>query len=83
MYQIKFNSSFPLDVSEARVSRPVFHVPARSKYVFVSDLARLRGSDASNVHDEEPAEYELEFSDDEAEAAHRARLKDRSVCIVR
>jgi H/ACA ribonucleoprotein complex non-core subunit NAF1 len=83
MYQIKFNSSFPLDVSEARVSRPVFHVPARSKYVFVSELARLRGSDASNVHDEEPAEYELEFSDDEAEATHRARLRDRSVCIVR
>jgi H/ACA ribonucleoprotein complex non-core subunit NAF1 len=83
MYQIKFNSSFPLDVKEARVSRPVFHVPARSKYIFVTELTRLRGSDASNVHDEEPAEYELEFSDDEAEAAHKARLKNRSVCFVR
>lgn len=83
MYQVKFNSSFPLDVKEARASRPVFHVPARSKYVFVAELARLRGSDASNVHDEEPAEYELEFSDDEAEAAHKAKLKERSVCFVR
>lgn len=39
----------------------------------------MRGSDASNVHDEEPAEYELEFSDDEQEAAHKARLKERCV----
>ena len=79
MYQVKFNSAHPLDLNEAHVSRPVFHVPARSKYVFVSELTRLRGSDASNVHDEEPAEYELEFSDDEAEAVHKARLRDRSV----
>jgi len=83
MYQVKFNSSFPLDVKEARVSRPVFHVPARSKYIFLAELARLRGSDASNVHDEEPAEYELEFSDDEAEAAHKAKLRERSVCSFR
>jgi H/ACA ribonucleoprotein complex non-core subunit NAF1 len=79
MYQVKFNSTYPLNTDEARVSRPVFHVPARSKYVFVAALTRLRGSDASNVHDEEPAEYELEFSDDEAEAAHKARLRDRFV----
>lgn len=79
MYQVKFNSSFPLDVNEARVSRPVFHVPARSKFVFVAGLSRLRGSDASNVHDEEPGDHELEFSDDEAEAKHKARLRERSV----
>ncbi len=83
MYQVQFNSSFPLDASEAQVSRPVFHVPARSKYIFVAELARLRGSDASNVHDEEPAEYELEFSDDEAEATHKAKLRGRCVCFVR
>ena len=81
MYQVKFNSSFPLDASEARVSRPVFHVPARSTYVFVADLSRLRGSDASNVHDEEPAEYELEFSDDEAEARHKSKVRDRCVSL--
>ncbi|KAH9059123.1 NAF1-domain-containing protein [Lactarius vividus] len=77
LYQIKFNSAHPLDLNEARVSRPVFHVPARSKYVFVAELTKLRGSDASNVHDEEPAEYELEFSDDEAEATYKAKLRER------
>lgn len=63
------------------MSRPVFHVPARSTYVFVTELSRLRGSDASNVHDEEPAEYEVEFSDDEAEAAHKAKLRGRCVYL--
>ncbi|KAN0138241.1 NAF1 domain containing protein [Lactarius tabidus] len=77
MYQVKFNSAYPLNTDAARVSRPVFHVPARSKYIFVAALTKFRGSDASNVHDEEPAEYELEFSDDEAEAAHKAKLRDR------
>ena len=82
MYQVKLNSAYPLDMNEARVSRPVFHVPARSKYVFVAELTKLRGSDASNVHDEEPAEYELEFSDDEAETAHKAKLRERFVAFL-
>lgn len=42
-------------------------------------IKHLKGSDASNVHDEEPAAEELEFSDDEAEAAHKSNLKKRSV----
>jgi H/ACA ribonucleoprotein complex non-core subunit NAF1 len=64
MYQVNFNSSFPLDLNKVQVSRSIFHVPARSNYVFLAELAILCGSDASNVHDEELAEYELEFSDD-------------------
>lgn len=47
----------------------------------MNELKRFKGSDASNVHDEEPAEYELEFSDDEEEAAHKARLKERCVVV--
>jgi len=50
-------------------------VPSRSKFVFVDQIKMFKGSDASNVYDEEPAENEIEFSDDEAEAAYRARLK--------
>ncbi|PIL31357.1 hypothetical protein GSI_06056 [Ganoderma sinense ZZ0214-1] len=71
LYQIKFNSKWPLDVEKVQVGRPVFHVPEKSHYVFVQQLRHLKGSDASNVHDEEPGEDELEFSDDEAEAAHK------------
>jgi H/ACA ribonucleoprotein complex non-core subunit NAF1 len=55
----------------------VFHVPQRSHFVFLSQIKQFKGSDASNVHDEEPADDELEFSDDEAEAAHNRSLKQK------
>ena len=57
-------------------------MPTRSNFVFLSQLKRLKGSDASNVHDEEPPEDELEFSDDEAEAAHKRMLKQRSLVLL-
>lgn len=43
--------------------------------MFVSQIKRFKGSDASNMHDEEPADDELEFSDDEAEAAYKRESK--------
>lgn len=79
LYQIKFNQKYPLDIEKVRIYREVFHVPQKSKYIFVDQLKRLRGSDASNMHDEEPAEDELEFSDDEQEAAFKQQRKRKSV----
>ncbi|VDC05793.1 unnamed protein product [Peniophora sp. CBMAI 1063] len=76
-YQVRFGEKYPLDAEKVQVSRPVFHVPRRSRFVNVFELRKLKGSDASNVHDEEVAEYEMEFSDDEEEAAHKARLKQQ------
>jgi H/ACA ribonucleoprotein complex non-core subunit NAF1 len=78
LYQVKFCESFPLNPERVRVGREVFHVPSRSRFVFVSQIKSLKGSDASNVHDEEPGDDEVEFfSDDEAETAYRNRLKRR------
>jgi len=45
--------------------------------VFVDKLKLAKGSDASNAHDEEPGEDEVEFSDDEQEAAYKRMLKER------
>jgi H/ACA ribonucleoprotein complex non-core subunit NAF1 len=75
MYQVKFSASYPLDQDKVQLSRSVFHVPQRSHFVSVNQIKRFRGSDASNMHDEEPADDELEFSDDEAEAAYKSSLK--------
>ena len=58
------------DLAKLSVTRSVYHIPSLSNFVFPSALARMKGSDASNFHDEEPADHELEFSDDEAEATH-------------
>ncbi|KAL4062969.1 Gar1/Naf1 RNA binding region-domain-containing protein [Scleroderma yunnanense] len=77
LYQIKFNQKYSLDTERVRISREVFHVPQKSKYVFVNQLKKLRGSDASNIHDEEPAEDEVDFSDDEKEAAFKQQRKRR------
>ena len=46
-------------------------MPPRSRFVFPSQIKAIKGSDASNIHDEEVNEDEIEFSDDEAEAAYR------------
>ncbi|KAJ7492317.1 NAF1-domain-containing protein [Mycena latifolia] len=75
LYQVKFSASYPVDADKVQLSRPVFHVPQRSKFVSVNQIRRFKGSDASNMHDEEPADDELEFSDDEAEAAYKSSLK--------
>lgn len=45
--------------------------------MFVDRLKLAKGSDASNAHDEEPGEDEVEFSDDEQEAAYKRMLKER------
>ncbi|RDX51141.1 NAF1-domain-containing protein [Lentinus brumalis] len=77
LYQVRFNQKFPLDPEKVQVGRPVFHVPTKSHYVFVQQLRHLKGSDASNVNDEEPGDDELEFSDDEAEAAYKRAQTQR------
>ncbi|TRM66030.1 Gar1/Naf1 RNA binding region-domain-containing protein [Schizophyllum amplum] len=77
MYQVKFNSQYPLDPERVRLDREVYHVPQRSRFVFISQIKAFKGSDASNMHDEEPGEDEMEFSDDEAEAAFKAAKKKK------
>ncbi|KAJ5096859.1 hypothetical protein N7456_007580 [Penicillium angulare] len=56
---------------------PVYYVETHSTFVFTQPLKGLKGSDASNFHDEEIAEEEMEFSDDEAEAEYRKKQKQK------
>ncbi|KIW65863.1 hypothetical protein PV04_08081 [Phialophora macrospora] len=53
----------------------VYYVPDHSTFVFTLPLKTIKGSDASNFHDEEVGDDEMEFSDDEAEAEHKRQLK--------
>ncbi|CAE6481837.1 unnamed protein product [Rhizoctonia solani] len=71
LYSVRFPSASAIDKDTVRVGRQVFHVPTRSNFVFTNEIARIKGSDASNLHDEEVGEDQLEFSDDEAEAQWR------------
>ena len=53
-------------------------VKEKVKFVNKFELIKLKGSDASNVYDEEVDDDEKEFSDDEEEKARKEKLKKRN-----
>lgn len=75
LYSVRFTNAAA--ISEAGIAKGtrIFYVEQHSTYVFIQSLKALKGSDASNLHDEEVGDDELEFSDDEVEAEHKRRLK--------
>ncbi|GAA5890642.1 hypothetical protein JCM5296_004326 [Sporobolomyces johnsonii] len=74
-YSIRFPSSALPDPSIFTLQRPVFYSPSLAQFVFTRDLRNIKGSDASNVWDEEAGAGEIEFSDDEEEAEYKRRIK--------
>ncbi|KAL3445331.1 Gar1/Naf1 RNA binding region-domain-containing protein [Aspergillus insuetus] len=77
LYAVRFPTA--ADVEERGMLRGtvIYYVEAHSTFVFTQPLKGLKGSDASNFHDEEVAEDEVEFSDDEQEAEYRRKLKQK------
>ena len=75
LYSVRFTN--PAAIAEAGITRGVriFYVECHSTYVFTQPLKAFKGSDASNIHDEEVGDDELEFSDDEAEAEYKRTKK--------
>lgn len=66
------------DMAEVGMDKPgtkVLYVPQFAKTVFTQAIKGIKGSDASNLHDEEVDDDEMEFSDDEKEAEHKRSLK--------
>ncbi|KAL1310773.1 hypothetical protein AAFC00_001020 [Neodothiora populina] len=76
LYVVAFTK--PSDIAEAGIieGSDIFYVDAHSTFVFTEPLKNLKGTDASNLHDEELPEEEMEFSDDEAEAANKRAKKE-------
>ncbi|KAG9024712.1 hypothetical protein FRB95_011151 [Tulasnella sp. JGI-2019a] len=77
LYSVRFPSAQAIDRDSTTVSRKVFHVPAKSHYVFTRALRQFKGSDASNIFDEEIGEDDMEFSDDEQEAEYKRAIRER------
>lgn len=77
LYTVMYSTA--AEVQERGLSKDmsIYYVESLSTFVFTQPLKGLKGSDASNFHDEEVAEDEIEFSDDEAEADYRRRLKQK------
>ncbi|PFH60366.1 hypothetical protein XA68_11068 [Ophiocordyceps unilateralis] len=78
MYTVRFNSEDEIRQLGIEVGTKVFYPVDLALYVFTEPLKALKGSDASNIHDEEVAADEMEFSDDEKEAEHKRAMKPRN-----
>ncbi|KAI5821221.1 Gar1/Naf1 RNA binding region-domain-containing protein [Pyronema omphalodes] len=75
LYTVRFNSSEEIKEFGLEEGTKVFYLPDFAEYVFTQPLMQQKGTDASNIYDEEAAASEQEFSDDEAEAAYKKRKK--------
>lgn len=74
-YMARFTSEDDVKALKLEVGSKIFYTPEHAAYVFTEPLKAIKGTDASNLNDEEPADDEMEFSDDEKEAAHKRELK--------
>ncbi|KAL7946126.1 Gar1/Naf1 RNA binding region domain-containing protein [Trichoderma barbatum] len=77
MYTVMFNTAEEVKEFGLEVGTKIFYPVDHASYVFTEPLKNLKGSDASNLHDEEIADEELEFSDDEKEAEYKRSLKQK------
>jgi H/ACA ribonucleoprotein complex non-core subunit NAF1 len=76
-YSVKFNTEEEVQQLVPRKGQKVYYVVPASSFVFTATVKAVRGSDASNWHDEEVPEEEQEFSDDEKEMESKAKKKKK------
>ncbi|XP_044724071.1 gar1/Naf1 RNA binding domain-containing protein [Hirsutella rhossiliensis] len=77
MYTVRFSSQDEINEFGVQVGTKIFYPVDHASYVFTEPLKSLKGSDASNIHDEEVGADEMEFSDDEKEADYKRALKNK------
>lgn len=75
LYSILFTNAGELKAAGLGLGTNVFYTEKFATFVFTQALKAYKGSDASNIHDEEVGDEEMEFSDDEAEAEYKRRAK--------
>lgn len=67
IYSIRFNKPEDIVIGNFEVGMQVFGVKELSSFVSTEEIKKIKGSDASNMYDEEVRGEEIDFSDDEAE----------------
>ncbi|KAG2183905.1 hypothetical protein INT44_008916 [Umbelopsis vinacea] len=75
LYSVRFNDVSEIDKERTKQGAKVYIVPDFSTFLLTRALKMQKGSDASNIFDEEIADHEMEFSDDEAEQAYKKEQK--------
>lgn len=77
LYSVMFTNAQEIAQAGLTVGTKIYYSEQHSTFVFTQAIKAYKGSDASNLHDEEVGDEEMEFSDDEKEAEHRKRIKQR------
>lgn len=79
-YAVRFNNSDHIKTYNILVKEPVYCAPDSeySSFVLVSQLLKMKGSDASWKHNNEPPIELLEYSDDEAEKLAKKKRKQNT-----
>ena len=75
MYSIGFVRSEEIKEMGIEIGSMIFFVESLAKHVFTQPMKLMKGTDASNLHDEETGDAVPEFSDDEEEAAYKLAQK--------
>ena len=80
-YSVRFNSVEEIIDRKISVETPVYFAAEQNQpitgFVFAEQLRRMKGSDASWKHNNEPPEEAIEFSDDESERLYKQRLNPK------
>ncbi|KAI0888740.1 NAF1-domain-containing protein [Annulohypoxylon maeteangense] len=74
-YTARFTNEEEIKSFGLELGTKVFYPPSHATYVFTQALRVQKGTDASNWHDEEAGDDEMEFSDDEKEAEYKRQQK--------
>ncbi|KAL2164887.1 hypothetical protein VTH06DRAFT_183 [Thermothelomyces fergusii] len=77
MYTVGFRTLDEIKELELAPGMPVYYSVQHANYVFTQPLKEAKGTDASNLHDEELPPEEMEFSDDEKEAEYKRAQKQK------
>ncbi|CCG23076.1 hypothetical protein CORT_0D02280 [Candida orthopsilosis Co 90-125] len=75
VYSVKFNSDEDFEKFKGTKGKAVYYVVPDSQFLYTDRIKHIKGTDASNCHDEEVPEEEQEFSDDEQELAAKQAKK--------
>lgn len=77
MYILKCQNEEELKNAGVERGTQIWYAEAHAVVVFPSQLKAQKGSDASNLYDEEVGPEEVEYSDDEQEQAHKREKKNK------
>ncbi|KAI0461183.1 hypothetical protein LJB42_001199 [Komagataella kurtzmanii] len=76
-YRVKYNSVEEFENFKHMKGTKVYYLVPQSEFQYTEKIKSVKGTDASNWHDEEIPEEEQEFSDDEKERAFKQSKKKK------